>query len=119
MGIPQLHQFIKSAAQPIHISELSGRTVAVDVSSWLHKGLFTCALEVEMGQAPDRFLDVTRRYLDLFAKHNVTPLVVLDGAVLPQKEERAHGEGGRTSERQKHRCAIPSFSTVKKMRLPL
>ena len=103
MGIPQLLPFVKSIAQPVHLSELSGKTVAIDISGWLHRGLFSCALEVESGQPTDKFLDVALRCLDLFATHGVRPLVVFDGAVLPQKEQRAHQPGGRTSERAKSR----------------
>ena len=60
MGIQGLHAWVKPISQPISLTELKGRTIAVDVSGWLHRGLFACALEVESGQSTDRFLDVTR-----------------------------------------------------------
>ena len=73
MGIPQLLPFVKSIAQPVHLSELKGKTVAIDVSGWLHRGLFSCALEVESGQPTDKFLDIALRCLELFATHDVRP----------------------------------------------
>ena len=103
MGIQGLHAWVKPISQPISLTELKGRTIAVDVSGWLHRGLFACALEVESGQSTDRFLDVTLRCLELFSSHEVRTIVVFDGAVLPQKEERSRNEGGRMGQRQESR----------------
>ena len=40
MGVQRLHQFVETAKQNIHISAFANKTVAVDVSGWLHRGLF-------------------------------------------------------------------------------
>ena len=97
MGVQRLHQFVETAKQNIHISAFANKTVAVDVSGWLHRGLFNCALDIERAQKTDFFLEFVLRNLKVLQDHKVTPLVVFDGAVLPQKEERAKAEGGRSA----------------------
>jgi exonuclease-1 len=46
MGIPGLLPILKDISNPISLNQLSGQTVAVDGYSWLHKGAFSCALEL-------------------------------------------------------------------------
>ena len=103
MGVQRLHQFVETAKQNIHISAFANKTVAVDVSGWLHRGLFNCALDIERAQKTDFFLEFVLRNLKVLQDHKVTPLVVFDGAVLPQKEERAKAEGGRSGSRAEAR----------------
>jgi hypothetical protein len=103
MGIKGLHKFLQ-IAQRVTLSEFAGMRVAVDASAWLHRGLSSCAMEIEEGQASDRFLTVMLRLLDALARYDVTPFVVFDGAALPQKEERAREEGGRSNERSAFRA---------------
>ena len=40
MGISGLLQYLKGFVQTIHISDLKGMRVAVDVSAWLYRGRF-------------------------------------------------------------------------------
>ena len=105
MGVVRLHTFVSTAKQSIHLSEFANQTVAVDVSGWLHRGLFngSCTLDIERGQPNDQFMETALRNLAVLVKHGVTPLVVFDGAVLPQKEDRAKAEGGRSGARTKAR----------------
>jgi len=43
MGISGLLPFLKKASRPANVSEFSGKTAAIDVYVWLHKGAFGCA----------------------------------------------------------------------------
>jgi exonuclease-1 len=43
MGISGLLPFLKKASRPANVSEFSGKTAAIDVYCWLHKGAFGCA----------------------------------------------------------------------------
>ena len=52
MGIQGLHEALRPYGKPVHVSELHGLTLAADGYSWLHKGVFSCALSLALGQAP-------------------------------------------------------------------
>ena len=43
MGISGLLPFLKKASRPANVNEFSGKTAAIDVYVWLHKGAFGCA----------------------------------------------------------------------------
>ena len=38
MGITGLLPLLKNITEPIHVKEYAGKTLAIDASSWLHKG---------------------------------------------------------------------------------
>ena len=100
MGVTNLLTFLKSATQrDIHLKHYEGKTIAVDASAWLHKGIFKCALELEAGQRPDRCLEYALRMLDLLEQNGVTPLLVFDGARLQIKVDHS----GRREQRDEHR----------------
>lgn len=99
MGVPGLHGFIQSCVQPVDLAYFEGETLAVDASAFLHKGIFTCALELEAGQRPDQFLDQSLRLIELLRRHDITPYFVFDGARLPIKQAGS----GRREARARHR----------------
>ena len=86
MGVTGLHKFVSSVAHDTHLSQFRGQTLAVDVSAWLHRGLFSCAAEVLAAQPTDQFLSVPIALIELLQSHGVTPYCVFDGAQLPLKE---------------------------------
>lgn len=43
MGIEGFHPVIKPYLTPVALSEYKGKTIAVDASAWLHRGIFSCA----------------------------------------------------------------------------
>lgn len=53
MGIQGLIPFLEKSSRPVHISEFSGCTVAVDAYCWLHKGAFSCADRLARGEKCD------------------------------------------------------------------
>lgn len=46
MGIQGLLAMVDQVAIPTHIKEFKGKVVAVDASTWLHRGVYGCALEI-------------------------------------------------------------------------
>lgn len=50
MGITGLLPLLKSVQQPVHLSELSGKVIAVDAYVWLHRGVCSCATELATGE---------------------------------------------------------------------
>lgn len=46
MGIKNLLQFLKGSQRESNLSSFRGRTAAVDAYSWLHKGAYSCAMEL-------------------------------------------------------------------------
>ena len=54
MGIQGLLPFLKKIHQPVNISDFKGCTVAVDAYCWLHKGAFSCAEKLAMGEKTEQ-----------------------------------------------------------------
>lgn len=53
MGITGLIPFLEKSSTRGNISQFSGCTVAIDTYCWLHKGAFSCADKIAMGQPTD------------------------------------------------------------------
>ena len=49
MGITGLLPFLSNLNKKVHVSQYSGKCVAVDTSCWLHRGAFSCAFELATG----------------------------------------------------------------------
>jgi len=76
---------VRSASSEVHISKFAGQRVAIDASSWLHRGAFSCARELALGQETDRYLRFPLRMIAMLRSHCVEPVLVFDGAKLPMK----------------------------------
>ena len=50
MGISGLLPLLKSIQTEKSLSDYAGQTVAVDAYVWLHKGVFSCAVELATGK---------------------------------------------------------------------
>lgn len=84
--LPALREFTKTDA---HISEFQGQAIAVDTSSWLHKGVYNVAKEYveanEAGRICPRAVDVASNYVlqrchELIFSVNIPKIfLVLDG----------------------------------------
>lgn len=46
MGITGLLPLLKSITRKTHVESLAGYKVAVDAYSWLHKGVYSCAIDI-------------------------------------------------------------------------
>lgn len=56
MGISGLLPLLKSIHKNKHLSEFSGKTIAVDAYVWLHKGVYACAPEVATGKKTTKYV---------------------------------------------------------------
>lgn len=71
MGISGLLPFLKKASRPANVSEFSGKTAAIDVYCWLHKGAFGCA--DKLVQVDHLSHDLVSGILKLFANAEFRP----------------------------------------------
>lgn len=103
MGIKDLLRFMKPYVQPIHIKKYAGQRVGIDAYSWLHKGAYSCSMELCLNVEGNKKLQYLRYFMDrinLLRHHKITPVVVLDGGDLPFKSA-THDE--RERKRQANR----------------
>ncbi|XRB13700.1 exonuclease 1 [Pseudoscourfieldia marina] len=108
MGIAGLHKAITPHVKVTHVRELAGQRVAVDTSAWLHKSVFTCALDLGLGRTPwtDRgelppYVEYCLNLAKMLQSHGVKPLLVFDGGQMPLKIE----ENAKRSASRKERMA--------------
>lgn len=56
MGITGLLPLLRSVTRRVHLEQFSGRSVAVDAYSWLHKGIYgSCAVDHFHGRPNDSY----------------------------------------------------------------
>ena len=54
MGIQGLLPFLKKIHEAVNVSQFAGCTVAIDAYCWLHKGAFSCAEKLALGEKTDQ-----------------------------------------------------------------
>uniref|UniRef100_A0A0D3DQ52 Exonuclease 1 n=1 Tax=Brassica oleracea var. oleracea TaxID=109376 RepID=A0A0D3DQ52_BRAOL len=109
MGIKDLLRFMKPYILPIHIQKYAGTRVGIDAYSWLHKGAYSCSMELCLdtdGKKKLRYIDYFMHRISLLQHYEITPVVVLDGGHMPCKA--ATGD-----ERQRQRKANFDAAMVK------
>ena len=82
------------------MSQLKGKTVAIDAYCLLHKGAYTCARELVEGIPTDKCVQFCIKRIDMLIQEGVRPFVVLDGGPLPNKKEE---EEARAANRRENR----------------
>ena len=86
MGITGLLPFLKSIQHPTNVSTFHNQVVVVDAYCWLHKGCYSCSLELIEGKESEmRYVHYCMRKVNMLLSHSVTPILVFDGAHLPSK----------------------------------
>lgn len=53
MGITGLLPFLERSSRQTNINEFAGESVAIDTYCWLHKGIFSCAEKLSLGEPTD------------------------------------------------------------------
>jgi len=91
MGITGLLPCLKESQRMIHIRSLprEGRrnlTVGIDGYCWLHRGTYSCALELTKGISTTRYVKFCMDRIEMLLHNDLTPFVVFDGAPLPAKK---------------------------------
>lgn len=85
MGISGLLPLLKPACKPVNISQFRGKTFAIDVYCFLHKGAFGCAEQLVQGKQTDGYVKYVMKYVSLMLYHDIKPILVFDGRNLPSK----------------------------------
>ncbi|WOG96770.1 hypothetical protein DCAR_0416106 [Daucus carota subsp. sativus] len=88
MGIKDLLRFLKPYVEPIHVKKYAGKRVGIDAYSWLHKGAYSCSMELCLNMDGDKKLQYLKYFMhriNLLRYHKITPVVVFDGGNLPCK----------------------------------
>ncbi|KAK7844721.1 exonuclease 1 [Quercus suber] len=88
MGIKDLLRFMKPHIEPIHIKKYAGKRVGIDAYSWLHKGAYSCSMELCLNSDNNkkmRYIEYFMHRINLLRHHKITPVVVFDGGNIPCK----------------------------------
>jgi len=100
MGITGLLLALKEIQQKKHLREYKNQKIAIDAFCWLHKGAYSCALELGQNIPTTRYIDFCVKRLKMVIENGAIPLVVFDGGRLPMKKDT---EAARGKSRQFHR----------------
>ncbi|XP_076443126.1 uncharacterized protein LOC143281736 [Babylonia areolata] len=87
MGIQGLLPFLKKIHTPVNISQFKGCTVAIDAYCWLHKGAFSCAEKLALGEKTEQYVYYCMKYVDCLLRNDLKPILVFDGCHLPSKKD--------------------------------
>ncbi|XP_024924455.3 exonuclease 1 [Ziziphus jujuba] len=93
MGIKDLLKFMKPYIKPIHIKKYAGKRVGIDAYSWLHKGAYSCSMEICLnsdGKKKLRYIDYFMHRINLLRHYRITPVIVFDGGNIPCKAATEH-----------------------------
>ena len=99
MGIQNLLPLLKPAMKEVGLREFKGKKVAVDGNVWVHRGAYSCALELHCNQDEGRYIGYCRHNAQLLLDCGIHPVVVFDGKSLGAKSEtaRRRAEGRRVA----------------------
>ncbi|XP_057446941.1 exonuclease 1 [Lotus japonicus] len=109
MGIKDLLRFMKPYIQPIHIEKYAGKRVGIDAYSWLHKGAYSCSMELCLDSDGDRkfrYIEYFMHRVNLLRHYKITPVVVFDGGNVSCK-------AGTEQERHRKRKANRELAMAK------
>ncbi|XP_057872296.2 exonuclease 1 isoform X2 [Cryptomeria japonica] len=90
MGIKDLFKVMKPYIDRVHVNKYAGKRVGIDAYSWLHKGAYSCSMEI-CQRAPNTkssnlpYMKYFMERISMLRYYNVIPVVVFDGGRLPSK----------------------------------
>ena len=99
MGIQNFLQRLKDAFVEEPVSNYENKTIVIDAMSWLHKGCYSCAVELALNKPTNGYVKYMMKNINALRYRNVKPLVVFDGQKLPLK---ADTHNTRSSLRQEY-----------------
>ena len=98
MGILGLHKALSCITEERHLEDYRGQTVAVDASSWLHKGAYGCAYQLCNNKPTTKYVDYILDKIACLRFHGVEPHLVFDGCAIPLKRDTNAARGSSRSE---------------------
>ena len=94
MGISALLPSLKSIVRTKHVGEAyGGKRVAVDSYCWLHRGAYSCSVELVEGIPTDKFVTSFMKRAFMLRRVGVEALFVFDGGRLPGKANEEADRG--------------------------
>ncbi|CAD8208546.1 unnamed protein product [Paramecium pentaurelia] len=87
MGIDNLLNFLKPALVERCITYYRGKTAAIDAMSWLYRGCYSCAHELNQDIKTNDYLYYVQKMLVMLREYEITPILVFDGRNLRAKEK--------------------------------
>jgi len=100
MGINGLLPYLKPIQKDKNISQYRNMTVAIDSYCWLHKAIYSCALDIANNVQTDKYVIYCLRKIELLLSYNIRPVVIFDGGPLPSKQKT---ETDRENSREQNR----------------
>ena len=88
MGISGLLALLAPITQDVHLSAYAGQRIAVDAYVWLHKGAYTCAIDLALNRPTTAYINFCMKRIALLRSFNITPVMVFDGANLEAKRSQ-------------------------------
>ena len=86
MGITAFLPNLKCTNRPMSLSELSGKILAVDGFSWLHKSVFTCPEELSSGKPTQKYIAFFEKRIRILQSLGIQIYMVFDGNSLDAKK---------------------------------
>ncbi|KAG2385141.1 Exonuclease 1 [Vigna angularis] len=115
MGIKDLLRFMKPYIETFHIHKYAGKRVGIDAYSWLHKGAYSCSMDLCLDSDSVRklrYIEYFMHRVNLLRFYKITPVVVFDGGNAPckaatEEERNRHLKEGNVA------AASELFQTLK------
>ena len=106
MGISSLLPSLRSIVRTKHVGEAyGGKRVAVDSYCWLHRGAYSCSVELVEGIPTDKFVTSFMKRAHMLRRCDVEAVYVFDGGRMPGKaDEEADRRRARVEAKQKARA---------------
>lgn len=79
MGISSLLPFLKPSIKQSSLRQLRGKTCVIDIMSWLYRGAFAQAVEMNSKEQSLAFMCFPLRMIKTLISYNIKPICVFDG----------------------------------------
>ena len=85
MGVSGLLKHLKPAITRVELRKYKGQRVGVDVSVWIHRGAYSCAVQLVTRTPTNAYVNYVRNMCQLLLSNGLRPVLVFDGRSLPAK----------------------------------
>lgn len=87
MGIHDLLKLLKPVMFQVHVSEFKNKTIAVDMMTWLYRGVYSCCDYINKDMHSDLYLNYPLKMIALLTQYNINVIAVFDGKDLKAKAQ--------------------------------
>ena len=86
MGISGLLQYLKDYMVSTNIRKYSGKTVAVDISWWIHQGAYYADFSCGSEGVIQKIINYITKRIRMLIELNIEPIIVFDGSNISAKQ---------------------------------